>query len=310
MPSTYARNLPSLKAEIVSRVDAGERMRRICAGAGMPTPQTVANWATADALFAAELAAARRRGQWRRTQAFDEDAAAAFLARARAGEGVHALLREAGMPGRGLYDRWRAGQAPFAEATLALRARSNARLGAQGRARFRAFDGALADRIVVGLSSGARLDAVLAADPALPCRPVVRRWRRENRAFDAVVKRILAAWRAHRAARVPEILVFEVTEHIRDGGSFASLTRAGGPSRTTLRRWYRRDPAFARAVDAACDDREESLEFELWVAAERVVPGPPREMTRQIAPITREIARLRHRPGAVHRRASGRAGDS
>jgi hypothetical protein len=304
MPSAYVRNRAALKAEIVGRAAAGERIGAICGAAGMPCGQTVRAWAAADPLFAAELAAARRRGDWRRGWQFDEGKAAVLLTRARAGEGVQALLREGGMPGRLVYDRWRAGQAPFAEATFALRARSNAALGELGRARRRGFDQALADRIVAGLNGGGRLDAVLAGDPDLPCRPTLRRWRREQPAFDLALKAVLAAARARRARTIPTELAAFVVDWIKDGESFASLARKGFASRTTLRRWYRADADFARAVDEACWDREEDLEFQLWIAAERIPPGPPREMTRQIAPFTREIARLRHRPGAVHRRRS------
>ena len=310
MPSRYTRHRLAVKAEIVARTDAGERLRAICAAPGMPGPHTVRNWALADPLFAADLAAARRRGDWRRTTAFDEAKAAAFLARARAGERVHDLLGAPGMPSRRLYDRWRRTQGEFAEAVFALAQRGKAELGARGRARRRGFDPALADRIIVGLNSGARLEAVLAADPQLPCKPTLARWRREEPAFDRVLKMIFAAWRRKRAATVPELSTHEVVEHIKDGGSFASLARAGGPSRTTLRRWYRADPRFAEAVDAACVFREEMLDFELWMAAERVPPGPVREMNRAVAPITRQIARLRHRPGAVHRPRGGVASGS
>jgi transposase-like protein len=316
MPSPYARDRRALQVEILRRVEAGARLRAVGAGAGTPCAATVRNWARADAVFGEELARARRIGDWRRGYGFDEARAEAFLARARAGERVHELLREPGAPGRKLYDRWRAGQAGFAEATFALRARSNAALGEHGRARRRPFDQALADRIIVGLNSGARLEDVLAADPELPCRPTLRRWRREAPAFDRVLKMMFAAWRSRgggfaggsrRDRRVPDLTRDIVCEAIKDGESFASLAREGLASRTTLRRWYRRDPEFAEAVDEACVFREETLEFELWLAAERVPPGPVREMNRAIAPITRAIVRLRHRPGAVHRPVRRRA---
>jgi hypothetical protein len=322
MPSPYARNRRALQVAILARVEAGERLRAVCAAAGTPCPHTVRNWALGDAAFAEELARARRVGDWRRTHGFDEARAAAFLARARAGERVRDLLREPGAPGRRLYDRWRAGQAPFAEATFALRARSNAALGERGRARRRAFDPVLADRIIVRLNSGARLEEVLAADPELPCRPTLRRWRREAPEFDRVLRTIFAAWRSRgsglgrgrvggpaggsgRGGGVPESVRQAVCETIEDGGSFASLAREGFASRATLRHWYRADARFAEAVDDACARREEALDFELWVAAEQVPTGPVKEMTRAVAPIIRRIARLRHRPGAVHRRRAG-----
>jgi hypothetical protein len=308
MPSPYRRDAQRLKAEIVRRVLAGESQRAICASPGMPCAETVRNWARADAAFAAELAAARRRGDWMGRFAFDEGKAAAFLARARAGETINSLVGAPGMPSRGTYSYWTRTLPWFAEAVFALRRRRDAQIGAFGRARRRDFDQGVADRVIVALhkaAPGVRLEAVLAADPALPCRPTLARWRREEPGFDRVLKMILAARRA-AGPRVHELLVEEIVDHIVDGGSFASYSRlAGGPARGTLRRWYRSDGAFARAVDAACERREEMLDFELWLTAERVPPGPVREMNRAVAPITRSIARLRHRPGAAHVRRGG-----
>jgi hypothetical protein len=317
MPSPYRRSLPRLKAEIVGRVLAGEALRAICWAAGMPDRDTVRRWAKADALFAGDLVAARRRAGWMRLYAYDEGRAEAFLARARAGEPIRRLLREPGGLSQASYRYWKATQPAFAEALFALRRRGDAAFLAGGRAvaaaRRRDFDPALADRVIValhrttrpGFVGDGRLEAVLAADPELPCRPVLARWRREEPEFDRVLRMIFAA-RLTLGPRVDELLVEDIADHIVDGGSFASYCRAGGPSRGTLRRWYRADGGFARAVDAACERREEMLDFELWLAAERVPPGPVREMTRAVAPITRAIVRLRHRPGAAHRRRAGR----
>jgi hypothetical protein len=122
MPSHYARDLTRLKGEIVARVEAGAAVRGVCAGAGIPGAQTVRNWAQADGEFAAALRLARVRGREARRR-FDAAAAQAFLARARAGETIHALLREPGMPGRATYEHWRAIEPAFAEAIHALRLR-------------------------------------------------------------------------------------------------------------------------------------------------------------------------------------------
>src|ERR1700744_2594541 len=62
MPSTYARNLAALKLEILARVAAGERLRGVCGGPGMPCPHTVQNWAAGDAAFGAALARGRAGG--------------------------------------------------------------------------------------------------------------------------------------------------------------------------------------------------------------------------------------------------------
>ena len=167
MPSPYRREATRLKAEIVARVAAGESLRALGALSGLPGAHTVRNWARADPGFAAELAVARARGA-ERGCAFDEAKAAAFLARARAGEPINALLHEPGMPGRRAYRYWQATDAAFAEAVLALRRRRDQQIGVHGRARLRAWDPALGDRIIVAVHKGATLAEALAGDPALP----------------------------------------------------------------------------------------------------------------------------------------------
>ena len=147
--------------------------------------------------------------------------------------------------------------------------------------------------------------AVLAADPALPCKPVLRRWRWEDPMFDRVLKAIFAGRRA-KGAPAPQPVLEDVVDHIVEGGSFASYSRlADGPSRTTLRRWYRRDPGFARKVDAACDWREEWYADEVMMAADRTAPGSVGEKRRAVGSLKQQLGRLRHRPGAVHRRRPG-----
>ncbi|HEY8003669.1 MAG TPA: hypothetical protein VIE16_05540 [Phenylobacterium sp.] len=295
MPSAYRQDAARLMAEIAARVDAGETVRAVCASPGMPTEQTVRNWAKGDAAFGEALAAARRRAHWRRLWAFDEAKAEAFLARARAGERIRDLLGQPGMPTRGQYHRWRTAQAPFAEATFALRQRSNTLLGDQGRARWRAFDQALADRIIVRMHKGVRLEDVLAADPELPCWDTLARWRRGQPEFDGVLRRIIAAQRAMMEP-VDELLVEDVCGHIVEGGSLLSYSRLpGGPSFGTLRRWMR-DPNFAARVAKACDVREEMIDVQIWLAAERTPPGTLQEMNRSIGPLLRRQVLARHRP--------------
>jgi hypothetical protein len=168
----------------------------------------------------------------------------------------------------------------------------------------------VADRVIValhkrssgGLPADLTLEEVLATDPALPSRPVLTRWRREQPEFDRVLKMIFAAWRAGRwaAEPVPDVLVEEIVEHIMFGGSFASYCRAGGPSRATLRRWNAKDPAFAAQVAQACELREEWLHDQVVDILTSAPPGPLREMKRSVGPLLRHMTRLRHRPGAVH----------
>ncbi len=236
---------------------------------------------------------------------FDPAAAAAFLARARAGETIAALVREPGMPRWRTYRRWVTTQPPFAEAVWALRQRRDQQLGVRGRARYRAFDSVLADRIIVGLNAGARLEDVLAADPALPCKPTLRRWRRQQPAFDAVLRRLMAAMlRRKRQAALgcTPARTAAICDHIREGGTFTSYAAAHQTSRTTLRLWLRSRPAFARAVAAACEEREDWYREHALALADDAARIGVEAARAQIMLIRRHLVRLRHRPGAVHRR--------
>lgn len=303
MPSPYRRDVARLKAEVVARVAAGESLRAIGAVAGMPCQATVRKWALADAGFAGDLAAARARAGALELR-YDAAVAAAFLARAKGGETVNALLRAPGMPSRRAYRHWQATEPGFAEAVAALRRRRDEAIGAQGRARRRAFDQALADRIVVAVHMGATLEAALAGDPAAPCKPTLRRWRREEPEFDRVLKMAFEGWRARwGVARncIPQVAE-DIVDQIVVGHTFASIAREGGPSRTTLRRWIAARPDFAAEVAEACELRDAWFQEQVAAVAASTPPGAVSEAKRAVGPILRHMVRLRHRPGAVHRK--------
>lgn len=304
MPSPYRRDVPRLKAQILVRVGAGAALRGIGAEAGMPGAQTVRNWARADAGFAAELRGARQQADWRKRQAFDPAKAQAFLARAQAGETVRSLLGAPGLPTTANYRHWKANHPPFAEAARALLARRNAEIGARGRARRRAWDPVLGDRIIVGLHKGTPLDDLLASDPLLPCRPTLTRWRREQPLFDGALRMLFSAWRARRPSllRAPPPRVTAVVTHIVKGGSFASFSRRpGAPTRGTLRRWVRVNPGFAAEVALACEQRDYWYEDQILMIAEDAGAGTVGIARRDIGRLKRQLTRLRHRPGTPHR---------
>lgn len=310
MLSPYHQDAARLRAEILSRVEAGETVRAVCASPDLPNEWTVRKWARADAAFREALTVARRRGTERRLYAFDEGKAAAFLARARAGEPVHSLIGQPGMPSRYVYRRWKMTEAPFAEAVFALQQRRLAHFILQAKVR-RDFDQALADRIIVALNkgfhTGVGLQAVLDADPELPCSRTLKRWRREQPLFDKALRAMISARR--RAVKpVPEAMVEAVVAHIVEGGSFASFGRLPGrPTPQTLGRWLR-DPNFAAAMAQACDWREDWYHDQIEEILERTPPGPLREMKRAVAPLRQQLARLRHRPGATHRKRTAGGG--
>lgn len=294
MPSRY-RDAARLKAEILARTGAGEPLHRVCATPGAPSYDTVRTWAKADAAFGEALATARLQGSWRRLWTFDEARAAAFLARARAGEPVKSLCGQPGMPSRVEYMRWKVSQPPFAEAAFALLQRRNAQLGERGGARRRPFDPALADRIVVRLNKGAKLRDVLAADPELPGAVVLTRWRREQPELDRAIRAVHAA-RKRATAPVPQARIDAVADHIVQGGSLASFARRpGAPSKYVLRGWMR-DPRFATAVTQACEHREDWYHDQIQLIAERMSGASARDLDRTMGPLKRQLVRLRRRP--------------
>src|SRR5437588_9934849 len=105
---------------LLGAAEQGEFLNAVCASPGMPSVLTIRTWSRTHLFFGEALAAARRRGTWRRLWVVDEAKAAAFLARARAGEPIRALLGQPGMPSQTAYRRWKMAQAPFAEAAFAL----------------------------------------------------------------------------------------------------------------------------------------------------------------------------------------------
>jgi hypothetical protein len=256
-----------LKAAIIARVADGEAVAAICAEAAMPSADSVRGWARVDGWFAGELAAARRRGAWRRERMFDEAKAGAFLARVVAGEKVRDLLARPGMPSQGAYRYWRMTQPEFLLALGRLRAGGYSQRSRTGHPRWRAWDAEVAGRLLAAVLKGAPMRATLASDPAFPSLSVLNRWRREQPRWAAELKIVIKHGRVRGAAARcrarAEALEEEVGLAVLDG---ASLRRLGAedadlPSARTLYAWRRRWPSFARSVDIATDMRD-------WRAAE------------------------------------------
>jgi len=307
MSDPYASNRSALKAEVVSRVAAGAPLRSLGAETGMPCDTTVRNWRRTDAAFAADLAAALRQGAWRRRWMFDPARAEAFLVRYRTGEPIHRILADPAMPSRPVFDYWRATQAPFAEEVHRLKvAHEDHRLRGLRRVKTPTpWDADVADRILVRLVRGERLKAMLDGDPTLPGLGVVARWRREQPTFDAELRAaIRIGLRRHgpaarRCARLTETIIGRIAE----GASLCSLGKEPDmPCRETLYRWVRERPDFAAEVDLACEAREEWLADQVLAIEMTATPGTVTAMRRRLAPLNRQIARLRHRPGWKRRR--------
>jgi terminase small subunit-like protein len=304
MPNAHAfPHRAHLKQEILTRVAAGETVRGICAGAGMPCEASVQVWRRADAGFAADLAAARRRGDWMRRLAFDEAVAAAFLARVAAGEGINTLLGRPGMPSQGTYRHWRRTQVGFAGDLWAIRqAREQIRLrGLKGR--YRGFDQAVADRVLVAVARGANLRRLLETDPSLPCRAVLYRWREAEPGWDRALRTAMgvgrrARDRAQSLAACTLELTAEIGERIAMGVSLRSLAAEPGmPSAATLYAWVAKSPAFAAEVARAGDWREEVLADQMLDICGRDGPLGLEAARAAAASLRLRVNQLAKRPG-------------
>ena len=300
MPFAYPHRA-HLKQDILARVTAGARVVEICAEPGMPCAATIQVWRRRDPAFAAELALARTRGDWRRRLAFDEAKAAAFLARVAAGERIRDLLARPGMPSQKTYQYWRWTDAGFAEALWRLKGvREKARREwAQGR--YRGFDQAIADRILVRVAKGGVLRRVLAADKALPCLAVVARWREQEPAWDGALKVAFQVGRRERghpqALRTPQ-MTEAIVDRIIEGGSLRSIGREPGmPTTRTLENWIARDADFAAEVGRACEDRQDWYIDQMTVIASDAGRISAAELRRRMSPLRRQHARLQNRPG-------------
>lgn len=307
MPFAYP-NRAQLKARIIERVAAGETVKAACAEPGMPDPASIQVWRRADPAFAADLAEARRRGQWARRFAFDEAVAAAFLARVAAGERIRDLLAKPGMPSQAAYRYWSRTQVAFQAELWRLRAVSYAR---RKRPRpYRHFDPSIADRMLVRVARGEPWRRMLETDPAMPCRVVVYRWRAQEPEWDAALRiafRVgrLARERARSKARCSPELVEEIGARIASGGSLRSLARdADMPSARTLYKWAARFPEFAAEIQRASDVRTWWYEDQMLEIARRNGPLGLAATKAEAAPLQRQLNRLAKRPGWKQRSAA------
>lgn len=314
MPFASPYDRPALKALIVARVAKGETVAGICDEAGMPCAESVQVWRQVDASFREALGEARRRGDWLRRLAFDEGVAEAFLVRVRAGERINDLLDKPGMPTQRAYAHWRRTQGAFQAELWRLRGVRYARHSGTTHSRWRAFDPAVADAMLVRVARGEPWRRMLETDPSMPSRVVVYRWRREEPeweralqiAFD-VGRRVRRAAEA-RARCSPEI-VDEIGSRIVVGDSLRSVAAEDPsmPCARTLYAWVARYPDFAREIERACEIREWGLNDQMVDIAQRNGPFRLAATKREAAPLQLRVNQLSKRPGWKRARAATRA---
>lgn len=298
-PRSYSAHV---REAILARVAAGERLKAVCAGAGMPCCESVTGWARRDPEgFGAALQQAYARAGYRRRHAVDVEAARTILRGLGEGRRLEDLVREPGMPSLRTFLAWRWEQAWIAEDYARVMAAREARRREAAQGRYRAFDPVVAERLYVRLWKGGEpLRKVLASDPAFPSLAVLARWRAENAEFGSQMRFVLGAWRRKRPRRrhlcTPE-MTEAIVEGIIEGASLRSLAaRPDMPSARAMYGWIRTRPDFAAAVARACEHREHWYLDQIHMI-EIAVPGGTRETRRLTAPFRKQLTRLRKRPG-------------
>jgi len=279
MPRPYAETAPHMRAVILARLEQGETLADVCRPRDMPTERCVRNWAKKDAVFAAELAAAReagakRRGPLRAYPRYDERLAKAILARLAAGAAIPDALEAEGLSWRA-FRHWRRTQAEFQEAVARLIAVGRHGRRRAGHGRWRAFEPAAALAILTRVGAGKALRPVLAADPALPCLAVVARWRAETPGFDEAMRVAMKRGRLARGSPLwSPALDAAVCERLLAGASLRAVAADPDmPCGTTLRNWRRRRPEFAHGVATACEMRDELIAEGLFMMAQAATPA-------------------------------------
>jgi transposase-like protein len=295
----FSERRTQAKTEVLRRVSAGETLTAVCAEPHMPNRASIVRWAKTDVSFADTLAEAQRRGTWRRVQGFDEAKARAFLARFAAGESIVSICRDPAMPSRKRLSYWRLTQGEFGgELFWLIRRQKAERSRGAAYSAPRAWDEALADRILLHVGRGHSVRRLRRVDPTLPGAGVIARWRRERPDFDSDLRVNMAAGRYARVPARMAAVLDPLRDRIIEGGSLQSLGgKHGLPSRATLYNWVRRSSDFAREIAQACEHREDWYTDQLQMIAEEAQVLGVAEARRRMAPLVRQLGRLSQRPG-------------
>lgn len=303
MPFRYSdlgdRN--ALQRRIVDRVLATGSVEAACRAAGMPHHDTVRRWALESAPFAEELKAARRRGWFRRKWALDDAQAKRVLAHLRTGGTIRRLPTGPGWPTVRMVQYWRAIDVEFGAEVLRIQDMLRGNRGKPLGRPSAAFDRAVADRVILAVARGGRVDRLAEVDPALPGRGLIRRWRIEDEDFAMGLALAMKARRA-KVRREPAMLTAEVRQtiidRIREGASLSGMGEAAGmPGKATLYGWVARSPEFAREVRAACDDREDWWTDQVGMAMDGAEGAGAAVLKARLAPLMKGWRRQQRWPG-------------
>jgi hypothetical protein len=261
-PFAYPR--AEMQARVIERLEAGAPMRVLERQPGFPSRQTLYRWGVADPDFARRLDRARAWGRGLRTSAaagpvFDAPRAEALLLAVRRGAAVRDLVRRPEGPNRELLNRWKRERPDFA-AELVEAARLAKRVR-DWEPKW-PYDEGLADRLVLRAMRGETLPQLM-ADPAMPGKAALTRWRRRHPEFAGALRMAATIGQRRRVTerrRRPELLD-AILDHVLHGGSLRTAADIvpGAPHRVTLCGWVKTDPVFAKHLQLAKQMRDQMI---------------------------------------------------
>lgn len=250
MSFTYPRK--EMMVRVCEAVEKGARLDQLEKRPGFPSRMTIYRWAKDDEPFANRLMYAR---QWRRGMevsatagpVFDAERAEALLMAVRRGAAIREVLRRPEFPNRRRLKRWKSERPDFAEALQAASA-----VARKIRLRKWAFyDETIADEIIARVAFG-EFVADVEADPTLPSRPILARWRRMRPDFDKALRAAKLSGRHHRLhnpRRLTGVLFDDILDRLASGACLRDVARDPKmPCYSTLMYWQARNPEFARMV--------------------------------------------------------------
>lgn len=268
MAFAYPRS--EMMVRVCEAVEKGWRLHQLEQRPDFPSGQTIYRWAKQDQGFADRLMYAR---QWWRGMVvsatagpvFDAERAEAFLMEVRRGHSILELVRRPEWPHRRRLKRWKAERPDFAAAL-----RDASATARKTRLRKWAFyNEDVADEIIRRVAFG-EFVADVEADPSLPSRPILARWRRLRPDFDKAIRVAKLSGRHHRRhnpRRLTGVLFDQILTRLTAGACLRDVAREPGmPCYSTLMYWQARNREFAKMVGWA---REMGRETQAADAVER-----------------------------------------
>jgi hypothetical protein len=266
LPGRYARRYtPDLAERILSEVESGRALHRVCRDEGIPPYPTVYGWVLRDVegfagRYARACDAAGRRGA--RAMQYSQELADRIVGEIERGRSLHDICRDKGLPAYRTVLGWTVRIRDFGARYHRARAIGNPRHGGEDL-----YSDALAELILAGLAAGRTLHDIC-LDDDMPSERTVYHWVGDNReGFGAryFKAREQGRCRMGRPTLYTQELADRILFELSEGRTLRDICRADGmPAASTVRLWVVEDrdgfeARYGRARAFAQDDMHDEI---------------------------------------------------